>query len=58
VRGEGDLNAILALTSSDKKKSSGRQQWVLANRSGGVDVTTDVEAGCVAQVVEGLLHSA
>ena len=42
IRAEAQLDDVIARTSSDKKKSSGQQQWVLANSDGRVTIETDV----------------
>jgi shikimate kinase/3-dehydroquinate synthase len=47
IRAEAQLNDVLARTASDKKKSSGNQQWVLANSDGRVTIETDVPPGAI-----------
>ena len=38
-----DSDAVMAHLAHDKKKAAGKQQWVLAKRGGGVQVTTEVQ---------------
>ena len=42
VRAEVDSDLVRQMTKTDKKKSAGRQKWVLPVRNGGVTITTDV----------------
>jgi len=58
VRAQGDVDAVLARTGSDKKKASGKQQWILANRKRGVDIETGVPPDAVARVATAILRDA
>jgi 3-dehydroquinate synthase len=55
VRARADLPTVLARIASDKKKASGKQQWVLANRDGGVSIETDVPGSIVERVAREVL---
>jgi 3-dehydroquinate synthase len=55
VRASADLETVLARTAGDKKKASGKQQWVLAKRDGRVSIETDVPATAVERVAREIL---
>jgi 3-dehydroquinate synthetase len=55
IRAKGDLATVLARTGSDKKKSSGKQVWVLANRKGRVELETGVPDDTVSKVAGAIL---
>lgn len=42
ITAEVDITTVRAKMAHDKKKTSGKQQWVLPVRSGGVEIRTDV----------------
>ncbi|MEJ7839329.1 MAG: 3-dehydroquinate synthase, partial [Thermomicrobiales bacterium] len=52
IRAEVDDDEVMARTASDKKKSAGKQQWVLASNDGHVSIETDVPASLIQQVVQ------
>jgi 3-dehydroquinate synthetase len=56
TRAKGDLATVLNRTGSDKKKTSGKQVWVLANREGRVELETDVPVDTVAEVAAAILE--
>lgn len=55
IRAEIDVQEVLRRIGSDKKKTSGRQQWVLANRGGGVDLETEVPATAIERAASSIL---
>lgn len=55
TRADADLEDVLRRIGSDKKKTGGKQQWVLANRQGGVDIETDVPPDAIEAAARGIL---
>lgn len=47
-----DQDVVRENMARDKKKSAGRQQWVLPNRAGGMEIRTDVDAGLIHRALE------
>lgn len=52
IRAEVDADDVVARTASDKKKSAGKQQWVLAKSDRYVSIETDVPDALVRQVAQ------
>jgi shikimate kinase/3-dehydroquinate synthase len=50
-RGNFDVNKVLSLIASDKKRSKGRQKWILLKPGGGVEATFDVAPSEVSQAL-------
>jgi shikimate kinase/3-dehydroquinate synthase len=55
IRAKVELESVLGRISSDKKKTSGKQQWVLANRDGTVSIETDVPLRAIASAATEIL---
>jgi shikimate kinase/3-dehydroquinate synthase len=55
VRARAGVEDVLSRIGSDKKKSAGKQQWVLANRDGLVTIETDVPDDAIRQAAEAIV---
>jgi shikimate kinase/3-dehydroquinate synthase len=56
IRAGAAIEDVRARTGSDKKKSSGMQQWVLANREGRVTIETEVASDAIERATAAILH--
>ena len=55
IRADAELGDVIGRTSSDKKKTSGKQQWVLADADGLVSIETDVPGASIERVASEVL---
>jgi shikimate kinase/3-dehydroquinate synthase len=56
IRAEASIADVLARTGSDKKKTGGMQQWVLANQEGRVTIETEVAPAAVERAAAAILY--
>jgi 3-dehydroquinate synthetase len=56
IRAEASIADVLARTGSDKKKTGGMQQWVLANQEGRVTIETVVAPDAVERAAAAILY--
>lgn len=57
IRAEAAVDDVIARIASDKKKSAGKQQWILANAAGRVTIETNVPDSVIIQVAQDVLDA-
>jgi 3-dehydroquinate synthetase len=56
AKAKADLERVLALTKSDKKRGAGKQRWILPRSEGGVVIQDDVPEVAVRLALAAVLE--